>query len=76
MKKAFKITFIGSKLTSALKWARPPPLRLVGRLAPPRDMVSMETLRPRMALYNTEDSTSYQYWGGVNSLMHTCESEP
>lgn len=38
------------EVTSALMWARPPPLRLVGRLAPPRDMVSMETLRPRIAL--------------------------
>lgn len=41
---------VQSKVTSALIWARPPPLRLVGRLAPPRDMVSMETLLPLIAL--------------------------
>lgn len=40
------------ELTSALICARPPPLRLVGRLAPPRDMVSMETLLPRIALWH------------------------
>lgn len=45
-----KVTEVQSEVTSALIWARPPPLRLVGRLAPPRDMVSMETLLPRIAL--------------------------
>lgn len=39
-------------LTSMLRWARPPPLRLVGSPAPPRDMVSMDTLRPFIALWN------------------------
>ena len=38
-----------NQLTSMLRCARPPPLRLVGSPAPPRDMVSMETLRPRIA---------------------------
>lgn len=45
-------------LTSMLRCARPPPLRLVGSSGPPRDMVSMEMLRPRMALWGFIQSRS------------------
>lgn len=38
------------QLTSTFRCARPPPLKLVGSPTPPLDMVSMETLLPRIAL--------------------------
>lgn len=38
------------RLTSTFRCARPPPLKLVGSPTPPLDMVSMETLLPRIAL--------------------------